>query len=37
MELCRPVPFRPQEVPGIMSSLVGNLLSRNTSRDVAER
>jgi putative membrane protein len=28
MELCRPVPFRPQEIPGIMSSLVGNLLAR---------
>jgi putative membrane protein len=27
MELCRPVPFRPNEVPGIMSSLIGNLLT----------
>src|SRR5262252_2376718 len=30
MELCRPVPFRPDEVPGIMSSLVGNLFARGT-------
>ena len=30
MELCRPVPFRPDEVPGIMSSLVGNLFVRGT-------
>jgi len=37
MEMCRPVPFRAHEVPGIMSSLVGNLLSRSTNRDVAER
>jgi putative membrane protein len=36
MELCRPVPFRSQEVPGIMSSLVGNLLGRGAGRDVAE-
>lgn len=37
MELCRPVPFRSHEVPGIMSSLVGNLLSSGASRDVVER
>jgi putative membrane protein len=28
MELCRPVPFRRQEIPGIMTSLIGNLLAR---------
>jgi uncharacterized membrane protein YcjF (UPF0283 family) len=28
MGLCRPVPFRPNEVPGIISSLIGNLFSR---------
>jgi len=28
MGLCRPVPFRPGEIPGITSSLIGNLLSR---------
>jgi len=26
MQLCRPVPFQPQEIPGITSSLIGNLL-----------
>jgi uncharacterized membrane protein YcjF (UPF0283 family) len=26
MQLCRPVPFRPHEIPNIMSSLIGNLL-----------
>jgi uncharacterized membrane protein YcjF (UPF0283 family) len=26
MQLCRPIPFRQQEIPGITSSLVGNLL-----------
>jgi len=30
MELCRPVPFRPQEIPAITSSLIGNLLVRAT-------
>lgn len=29
MGLCRPVPFRAHEVPGIISSLIGNLLTRN--------
>jgi putative membrane protein len=28
MGLCRPVPFRPHEIPGILSSLIGNLFSR---------
>jgi putative membrane protein len=28
MGLCRPVPFRPDEIPGILSSLIGSLLSR---------
>jgi len=27
MSLCRPVPFRPDEVPGMLSSLLGNLLA----------
>jgi putative membrane protein len=31
MQLCRPVPFRPHEIPNIMSSLIGNLL-RGPSR-----
>jgi uncharacterized membrane protein YcjF (UPF0283 family) len=31
MQLCRPIPFRQQEIPGITSSLVGNLL-RGTPR-----
>jgi putative membrane protein len=26
MQLCRPVPFQPEEIPGIMTSLIGNLL-----------
>jgi putative membrane protein len=26
MQLCRPIPFRPQEIPGITSSLIGNML-----------
>jgi len=26
MQLCRPIPFQPQEIPGITSSLIGNLL-----------
>jgi len=25
MGLCRPIPFRPHEIPGIFSSLIGNL------------
>jgi putative membrane protein len=29
MGLCRPVPFRPNEIPGIMSSLVGKLFARS--------
>jgi len=37
MELCRPVPFRPQEIPGITSSLIGNLLTRDIPRDGEER
>jgi putative membrane protein len=27
MGLCRPVPFKPEEIPGIMSSLLGGLLT----------
>jgi putative membrane protein len=26
MQLCRPIPFRPQEIPGVTSSLIGNML-----------
>jgi len=32
MGLCRPVPFRPQEVPGIFSSLIGGLLARREQK-----
>jgi putative membrane protein len=28
MELCRPIPFQPHEIPGILSSLIGNLFAR---------
>ena len=28
MSMCRPVPFRQNEMPGIMSSLIGNLFKR---------
>ncbi len=27
MGLCRPIPFRPQEIPGILPSLIGNLFA----------
>lgn len=30
MGLCRPVPFKPDEIPGITSSLIGNLLAGRT-------
>jgi putative membrane protein len=36
MQLCRPIPFRSQEIPGITSSLIGNMLrggSREPDRD----
>jgi putative membrane protein len=33
MGLCRPVPFRDHEVPGIFSSLIGNLFSRKADDD----
>ncbi len=29
MGLCRPIPFRTSEVPGILSSLIGNLFARS--------
>lgn len=32
MELCRPIPFRRNEIPGIMSSLIGNLFARGAPR-----
>jgi len=35
MGLCRPVPFRPGEIPGITSSLIGNLLSRRADNNDA--
>jgi uncharacterized membrane protein YcjF (UPF0283 family) len=28
MGLCRPIPFRQNEIPGILSSLIGNLLAQ---------
>jgi putative membrane protein len=28
MGMCRPVPFRPDEVPGMFSSMIGNLFAR---------
>ena len=33
MSMCRPVPFRKDEVPGILSSLIGNLFKRATKTD----
>ncbi|MFA6267891.1 MAG: DUF697 domain-containing protein, partial [Pseudolabrys sp.] len=30
MGMCRPVPFEPHEVPGMFSSLVGNLFGRKS-------
>jgi uncharacterized membrane protein YcjF (UPF0283 family) len=33
MQLCRPIPFRQHEIPGITSSLVGNLLRGSRGRD----
>jgi putative membrane protein len=33
MGMCRPVPFQPQEVPGIFSSLIGNLFARKSGDD----
>ncbi|MCK6452468.1 MAG: DUF697 domain-containing protein [Alphaproteobacteria bacterium] len=30
MGLCRPIPFRPNEIPGILSSLIGNLFARTS-------
>lgn len=32
MGLCRPVPFRPEEIPSIMSSLLGNLFTGRTEK-----
>ena len=32
MGLCRPVPFRPHEIPGILPSLLGNLLAGGARR-----
>ena len=33
MGLCRPVPFKPEEIPGIMSSLLGGLLAGRIAKD----
>ena len=33
MGLCRPVPFKPDEIPGITSSLIGSLLAKRADRD----
>lgn len=30
MGLCRPIPFKPTELPGIMTSLIGNWLTKST-------
>jgi uncharacterized membrane protein YcjF (UPF0283 family) len=30
MALCRPVPFGADEVPGILSSLIGNIFARRS-------
>lgn len=35
MELCRPIPFRRNELPGILSSLIGNLFARKKDEDNA--
>ena len=32
MSMCRPVPFRQNEIPGIMSSLIGNLFARSADK-----
>lgn len=32
MGMCRPVPFRPDEVPGMFSSMIGNLFARKANR-----
>ena len=31
MGMCRPVPFRPDEVPGMFSSMIGNLFARKAN------
>ena len=33
MGMCRPVPFTPQEVPGVFSSLIGNLFGRKPDNE----
>ena len=35
MGMCRPVPFEPHEMPGMFSSLIGNLFGRKTASDRA--
>ncbi|MDO9411127.1 MAG: TIGR01620 family protein [Pseudolabrys sp.] len=32
MSMCRPVPFLPEEVPGMFSSMIGNLFSRKPDK-----
>jgi putative membrane protein len=36
MGMCRPVPFQPHEVPGIFSSLIGNLFGRKAGQKPAD-
>lgn len=33
MAMCRPVPFQPQEVPGLFSAMVGNLFGRKAEKE----
>ena len=33
MGMCRPVPFQPHEVPGVFSSLIGNLFARKPDNE----
>jgi putative membrane protein len=33
MGMCRPLPFQPREVPGVFSSLIGNLFSRKPDNE----
>ena len=33
MGMCRPVPFEAQEMPGLFSSLIGNLFGRKPAAD----
>ena len=37
MGLCRPIPFRPNELPGILSSLIGNLFAKPAQERRADK